>query len=131
MIFVEGTIVRGYGAATTTVSQQWPTFIRFIPAIQNCAQRTINVQLRHALRIQQFDISLYTPWGGGPETISFVEIDFEYPVGAATRQAWIYFPHNSPHRQNLFFAEIITANVPNLTPFTDCKLLLKRAAYVI
>jgi hypothetical protein len=131
MIFVEGTIVQGLGAASVTVPQQWPTITRFIPAIQNCEQRTIDVQLRHALHVQQFDLSLYVPWGNGAETISFVEIEFEYPVSGAVRQAWIYVPHNSPHRQNLFFAEIITVKIANLAPLADCRLCLKRAAYLI
>jgi hypothetical protein len=131
MIAVDGTIVQGLGAASVTVPQQWPTVIRFIPTIQSCEQRTINVQLRHALHIQQFDLSLYVPWGNGAETISFVEIEFEYPVNGSTRPAWIYFPHNSPRRQNSFFVEIITAKIPNLVPLSDCRLILKRAAFVI
>jgi hypothetical protein len=133
MIVVDGTVITGLAGqgASLTVPQQWPTVVRFIPAIQNCEQRTINVQLKHPLLIQNPDLTLSVPWGGGLEAISFVEIEFECPTGQPPRQAWIYIPHNSPHRSNSFFAEIVTSKVDNLKPFAECRLYLRRASYLV
>ena len=76
MIIIEGTVIPGLSAAARTLPQQWPTVARFIPAIQQCEQRTINVQLKHALHVKEPDLTLYVPWGSGSENISIIEIVF-------------------------------------------------------
>jgi hypothetical protein len=40
MITIEGTVIPGLSAAARTLPRQWPTVVRFIPAIQQCEQRT-------------------------------------------------------------------------------------------
>jgi hypothetical protein len=131
MIIIDGVVIFGLDAASQTLPQQWPTLVQFIPAIQQCEKRTINVQLKHPLIVQSPDLSLYVPWDGGSETISFMELEFECPIGDPLRKAWIYHAHNSPHRQNPFFAEIITSRISNLKPFSDCRLHLPRGTYLI
>ena len=131
MIIIEGTVIPGLSAAARTLPQQWPTVVRFIPAIQQCEQRTINVQLKHALHVKEPDLALYVPWGSGSENISIIEIEFEYPVSGPTQKAWIYYQHNSPHRRNPFIQEIVTSKIANLQPLVDCRLYILRGAYVI
>jgi hypothetical protein len=114
-----------------TLPEQWPIVVRFIPAIQQCEQRTINVQLKHALHVKEPDVMLYVPWGAGSENVSIIEIEFEYPVSGPTQKAWIYYQHNSPHRRNPFIQEIVTSKIANLQPLVDCRLHLLRGAYVI
>jgi hypothetical protein len=111
--------------------EQWPIVVRFIPAIQQCEQRTINVQLKHALHVKEPDVMLYVPWGAGSENVSIIEIEFEYPVSGPTQKAWIYYPHNSPHRRNPFIQEIVTSKIASLQPLVDCRLHILRGAYVI
>ena len=131
MIIIEGTVIPGLSAAARALPQQWPTVVRFIPAIQQCEQRTINVQLKHALHVKEPDLALYVPWGSGSENISIIEIEFEYPVSGPTQKAWIYYQHNSPHRRNPFIQEIVTSKIANLQPLVDCRLHIPRGAYVI
>src|SRR5271166_6263209 len=90
MIIIEGTVIPGLSAAARTLPEQWPTVVRFIPAIQQCEQRTINVQLKHALHVKEPDVMLYVPWGDRSENVSIIEIEFEYPVNGPTKKAWIY-----------------------------------------
>jgi hypothetical protein len=128
MIIIEGTVIPGLSAAARTLPQQWPTVVRFIPAIQQCEQRTINVQLKHALHVKEPDLTLDVPWGSGSENISIIEIDFEYPVSGPTQKAWIYYPHSSPHRRNPFIQEIVTSKIANLQPLVDCRVHIPRGA---
>ena len=131
MIILEGTVISGLSLSARTLPEQWPTVVRFIPAIQQCEQRTINVQLKHALHIKEPDVMLYVPWGDRSENVSIIEIEFEYPVNGPTQKAWIYYPHNSPHRRNPFIQEIVTSKIVNLQPLVDWRLHILRGAYVI
>ena len=131
MIIIEGTVISGLSLSARTLPEQWPIVVRFIPAIQQCEQRTINVQLKHALHVKEPDVMLYVPWGTGSENVSIIEIEFEYPVNGPTQKAWIYYPHNSPHRRNPFIQEIVTSNIVNLQPLVDWRLHILRGAYVI
>jgi hypothetical protein len=131
MIIIDGTTVSGLGAASQTVPQQLPIIIQYLPALQTCEPRTINVQLYHQLIVQRPDITLQVAWGGGMEAISLVEIEFECPIGGQPKTAWIYHPHGSPHRVNLFFAELITTKIVNLQHPAKCRLLLRRGSYLV
>ena len=62
MIIIEGTVIPGLSQPLGRYPQR-PTIVRFIPAIQQCEQRTINVQLKHALHVKEPDVTLYVPWG--------------------------------------------------------------------
>jgi hypothetical protein len=94
-MIIDGTIIAGYGGAQGSLPKQWPTLIRFFPAMANCVKATINVQLTHALTSQNPDLTLDVRWDGGLEPISLVEIKFECPLGDEPRQAWFYFAHGS------------------------------------
>ena len=130
MIILEGTVISGLSLSARTLPEQWPTVVRFIPAIQQCEQRTINVQLKHALHVKEPDVMLYVPWGTGSENVSIIEIEFEYPVNGPTQKAWIYYPHNSPHRRNPFIQEIVTSKIANLQPLVDCRLHILRGGHM-
>jgi hypothetical protein len=131
MIIIDGMTVRGIGGASQSVPQQLPSITQYIPALHGCEARTINVQLYHQLIVQHPDITLQVAWGGGVEAISLVEIDFECPIGERPKLAWIYHAHNSPHRANLFFVEVVTTKIVDLRHHTQCRLLLRRGSYLV
>jgi hypothetical protein len=87
MIVIDGMTGSGLSRASDIVPGQLPSIIQYIPALQKCEPRTINVQLIHQLIIQHPDITLQVAWGGGVEAISLVEIEFECPVGEQPQQA--------------------------------------------
>jgi hypothetical protein len=131
MIAIDGTTVSGFGGASQSVPQQLPSIIQYIPALQGCEARTINVQLYHQLIVEHPDTTLQVAWGGGVEAISLVEIDFECPIGELPRLAWIYHAHHSPHRANLFIAEVVTTKIVDLRDHAQCRLLLRRGSYLV
>ena len=105
-------------------------------AIAEATGRTLGLKIqksnvKHALHVKEPDVMLYVPWGTGSENVSIIEIEFEYPVNGPTQKAWIYYPHNSPHRRNPFIQEIVTSKIANLQPLVDCRLHILRGAYVI
>jgi hypothetical protein len=97
----------------------------------NCVQATINVQLTHALTLQNPDLTLDVSWDGRLEPISLVEIKFECPIGEEPRQAWFYSARGSPHRQNAFHAEIVTSRIENLQTWAKCRLHFLKGTYLI
>ena len=128
---IEGTIIQGLGAARTTVRLQMPHLVRQFPQVRGCYEATINLQLDCPLRVNNPDhttglIRWYPQaspeWAG--KKFSFLGIKFECPLGEPNRDAWIYIPHDSPHRLNLFLAEIMTLPMDQtyLTPGTRCRI---------
>jgi CTP-dependent riboflavin kinase len=131
-IVVEGIVVRGLGIAAGIVRVQLPLVLPhlpsgYLPGIESL-HGTINLQLDTPLRINNPDHT--TPpihWGGQlPEQFSLLAIEFECPVNTKKRSAWIYIPHNSPHRVNLFSIEVISEWIPEATPNTRCRVHIQR-----
>lgn len=128
MIVVNGTICRGLRAATTTIALQMPHFERCFPEIRDCHPASINVCLDCELQVLIPDCT--TPpieWQYGQrEVFSFLRVGFEYPAGGEPKQAWVYIPHDSPHRQNPRYAEIMSQWLGGVMPGARCRLHLPR-----
>jgi hypothetical protein len=125
-IVINGTIKRGLGAASTTVKLQLEQLARVYPPIARVHAGTINVQLERPLRVNNPSFTS-EPIRWHPhalERFSFLEIEFECPSGAPRREAWIYIPHNSPHRPNLFIAEVLAEKIEGVQPDMACRILI-------
>jgi hypothetical protein len=111
-IQLEGEIVGGLGAGQFSLTLQLPYFTSRFPQLAGCHPGTINVRLSQPLRIEYPDFE--TPplkWAGHnqpAEAFRFVEVQFESPIGAPHRPAWIYIPLGSPHQNNPFQVELMS-----------------------
>ena len=56
---------------------------------------------------------------GHVEGFGFLEIKFEWPLDTQPFQAWLYLPHDSPHRYNMLRAEVITKEITTLKAITE------------
>jgi hypothetical protein len=122
---IDGTIVPGFGAADPNMGLQLPHFILVFPEIKRCRPGTINLQLDQPLQVNNPHYT--TPpirWTANapPEQFSFLRIEFECPIGSPARRAWIYIPHYSPHRSNLFLIEVIAEPIPEAAEGVRCRL---------
>ncbi len=120
--------MKGLGAAKDTLERQMPYFVEICPEMGACRTASINLQLDHALRIENPDFTTpRIPWGGLPgERFSFLKIALEGPLGGSRHPAWIYIPHDSPHFYNLFQIEVITKPIDGISYGTACQVHIPR-----
>ena len=125
---INGVVVQGLGAATKTLTLQIPMIENEFPEIGCCYRGSINAQLKNAVRIENPDHTTGPiPWAGPPgEIFSFLRILFECPFGADTQPAWIYIPHDSPHRNNRCQVEIIASPIQHLSYGSQCRIHIER-----
>ena len=128
MLVLTGKIVSGLGEAGPNLKQQLPFLINSFPEIKDCYHGSINLELSEPLKILRPDfISDPIKWWFGREDVeeqfSITRIKFEnnhLSVGA-----WIYDPHQSPHRRDLLHVEIIAPSV-RLSRDRICKIYIDR-----
>lgn len=128
---INGVVVQGLGAATTTLDLQIPLIEKEFPEIGSCGsckRGSINIQLKNALRIENPDHTTRPiVWAGLPgEVFSFLRILLEYPIGANPTRAWIYIPHGSPHRNNRCQVEVIAKPMQDLAYGSRCRIHIER-----
>jgi hypothetical protein len=104
------------GAATSTLTRQWPELIKYVPELKSCVPGTINVDLGFPVLVvnPQRTVPPFEWEPGHVEGFGMLDIQFEWPVGTTPLQAWVYLAHHSPHRYNMLRAEVITKEVPGL-----------------
>jgi hypothetical protein len=123
---IDATIVRGLGSTAECIGLQIPCLKKYVPGIEKCHVGSINLRLDQPLRILNPDVT--TPpitWAGpsyATEVFSLQSIEFEYPIGGQCYAAWIYIPHNSPHSNDLFRAEILAASIPGMKILERCRI---------
>ena len=110
MFIVEGKIIDGYGAASPNIKWQMPLLISAFPEIKDCYRGSINLELAKPIKIITPDftskpIKWFPDRNDIEEEFSFTRIKFEN--NSSLTAAWIYDPHNSPHRRDPFHLEII------------------------
>ena len=123
MIEIGAMTTRGYGVASAHFAQRFHRFIEFCPEIKDCWPATINLLLYLSVRFKNFNCT--TPeldWGSYSESYEFLNIQFEYPIGAQQQQAWIIIPSKSRAYDDAHHAEIVTKFVPNLKVPDKCKV---------
>jgi len=125
---INGVVVQGLRAATSTLDLQMPLIEKVFPEIGLCKRGSINIQLENALRIEKPDYTTGPIVWAGPsgEIFSFLRILLEYPVGAIPRRAWIYVPHDSPHRNNRCQVELIAEPIQGLAYGSRCRIHIER-----
>ena len=63
---------------------------------------------------------------GPGEMFGFLEITIEFPIRSEPRQAWIYIPHDSPHRNNRFHVEVLSVEIKGIAYGSRCRINLPR-----
>jgi hypothetical protein len=86
---LDGRIVRGVGAASTTVAAQLPIFERQYDELRGAHPATINVDVGSPIDLRiDFRTLRY-----GSDCFEFIRVMLEYPLGAPTHRALIYQPY--------------------------------------
>jgi len=125
---INGVVVQGLRAATRTLELQIPLIEKEFPEIGSCRRSSINIQLKNALRIEKPDHTTGPIlWAGPPgEIFSFLRVSLEFPIGAGPKRAWIYVPHDSPHRNNRCQVEVICPPIQNLGYGSQCRIHIEQ-----
>jgi hypothetical protein len=122
-IAIHGKIVNGWGAAADALGKQLPEFRERHPELDDCYEATLNVELEHALQVDNpdFDHGPAKKWNA-KETYKFVRVSLELPLGSSGRRAWIYIASLSPHLRKIFQVELITSKIDDtaVTIGTPC-----------
>lgn len=127
VISVDGVVVEGLHAASGfTIAAQMPCFEKEIPGIKASYHGTINLYLERQLRIDNPDREILCVCAGPGEMFGFLEITIEFPIRSEPRQAWIYIPHDSPHRNNRFHVEVLSVEIKGIAYGSRCRINLPR-----
>jgi hypothetical protein len=126
---IDGRIVPGYMAAAGTLAKQLPKIELEYPPIEGCHPGSMNVLLFIPLRVIDPDYTTAPiEWEPGHrERFSLTRIGFECPIGGWRYPAWIYDPHDSPHRFNDYLVEVIARTIPGVDYGAYCRLHLTRS----
>ena len=126
---IDGRIVPGYRAAADSLVKQLPEIEPEYPPVEGCHPGSMNVLLFVPLRIVDPDYTTASiEWEPGHhEKFSLTRIGFECPTGGWRYPAWIYDPHDSPHRFNDYLIEVIARMIPGVGYGTQCRLHLPRS----
>lgn len=127
MITIDGVVVSGLRfAGSVSIPAQVPCFERGMPELAGVHFGTINLRLDRRVRIDNPDREFACVWNGYQEVFGFLEIRIEFPIGGESRQAWIYIPHGSPHREDRWQVEILAKTIEGLSYGSRCRINLPR-----
>lgn len=107
---IEGEIIQGMGAAAGAVEKQLPELQKYEPLLASCHPGTLNVMLNQPLFVRKWDIVTdpihwYVRDPNHCERFGLLSVVFLHQD--TVTNAWIFDPHNSPHRLNPFLVEIL------------------------
>lgn len=129
-IVINASITNGLGAATQTLAHQLPLIASEFPEIAVCHRGTINLRLEVPLWVLVPDHRTkpiaWWPGRSKTEVFDFVRIELEVPTYASAVPAWLYIPHDSPHRKTIHIQEAITTQL-NLTGVESCRIKINRS----
>jgi hypothetical protein len=136
-VMINATILRGFGAAAKSLKLQMPHLIWQFPELDRIHTATINIQLEKPLRILKlerttpplpwWDIGQADPGHWHIEQFSIVPIRFEFPVGAAAKQAWFFIAHDAAIFRNPLHYEVVTEHIPEVAPNKKCKIHIEKS----
>ncbi len=111
MFSIAGIKQAGRGVATRNIGIQLPMITAEFPEVAHCHHGTINLLLDIPLLVISPDhrtrpLQWHPEFGSG-EVFDFLRITLEAPTGAAAVPAWLYIPHESPHRGDLRIYEVL------------------------
>jgi hypothetical protein len=123
-MIMDGTIVKGCGAATRTVAAQLPIFEQQYDELRGAHPATINVDVHRHIDLK---IDFRTlPFLCGHEwwPFEFIRVLFEYPSGTKTK-AWIYQPygyHWGVKKDKSTIEVLISKCLAGVTHGTPCRI---------
>jgi hypothetical protein len=126
---IDVVVMRGLGAATSTVALQAPLLRPYFPEIEKCRHATINFGLPIPLQVRLPDIvtpPLAWPGNGSDERFGITKIGLTVPGDPLRHDAWIYTPELSPHRSNDRMIEVIAEPLSGIQVGTTCKIYIER-----
>jgi hypothetical protein len=124
-VFIDGIVVRGFGAASSNLSKQIPLIAKEFPEIEGCHLGSINIKLERGLRVANPNHRTHPiAWGDpNPEVFEFLRISIHLPPDGPAFRAWIYIPLNSPHFSNPNQVEVVAAQeIPGVFCGSSCRL---------
>ncbi len=126
-----GNIRRGCGVATQTLALQLPHIGNEFPEVAACHRGSINLELELPLLVLAPDHRTQPiAWKTGiTEVFDFLRIELEAPPDSSPISAWLYIPHDSPHRRTPHIHEVITTTQLNLAGVTMCRIRINRSAF--
>lgn len=122
MLTIDGTIVSGLGAASSTIAAQMPHLEKQWPHLKGWHPGTINVALDAQLEVTSLDfVSDPIKWhrSAPAEMFGFKRIVLEH--SGTQYNGLLYIPFSSPHRLNPYYAEVMLPRRENLVG-NACKL---------
>jgi hypothetical protein len=109
-----------------------PHLIWQFPELKNIYTGTINLVLDRPLHISKLErTTLPIPWCDvdnsrrsfwHEERFSIVPIQFEYPINAPTKEAWLFISHDSTYFRDSRHFEVVTEKIEGLETGKQCKI---------
>jgi hypothetical protein len=106
---IVGKKIPGYNVAKDVLEKIFPQLLKEFPDISGVHKYgTLNIGLMFPLRVLSPD---HTTALIENEIFSFTKIKFQLNGQQTQRDAWIFIPHNSPHRGNSLSVEILMETI--------------------
>jgi hypothetical protein len=133
LIEIMGKVIKGLGAASSTLAHQLPAVEKEFPEISVCHHGSINLELELPLLVLTPDhrtkpIAWVPGNAEATEVFDLVRIELEAPLGATAVPAWLYIAHGSPHRRTLNIHEVITTKL-NIADVKSCRIKINRQSF--
>jgi len=127
LVAIPGVRRAGLSAARGNLAVQLPLMALEFPEIANSHHGTINVELAVPLIVVAPDhrtqpIHWNDDMFPNGEIFDLLRIQFEAPPDVAPVTAWLYIPHESPHRRTPYIHEVIG---PELNIPVDVQCIIK------
>ncbi|HNV63492.1 MAG TPA: hypothetical protein PKN54_11195 [Candidatus Cloacimonas acidaminovorans] len=124
----------GINVASKTIPLQFEYLIQEYNRISNCFKATINIQLDYDLIVLNPDYrSKPLKWNKTipEEVFDFLSVKLFIPRLNIEYSAWLYIPHNSPHRNRQNIHEVLCEKIENLNECENLKLRIVKQFVIL
>jgi len=124
----------GLNAASKAIPLQFDYLVHDYNSISNCFKGTINIQLDYDLIVLNPDHrSKPLKWNKAipEEVFDFLSVKLFIPRLNIEYSAWLYIPHNSPHRNRQNIHEILCEKIENLNECENLKLRIDKQFVIL
>jgi hypothetical protein len=132
LVSIEGRVRNHLGKATHNLRLQIPLIESEFPEIKGCYLGSINLELEVPLLVVAPDHRTKPiPWRDNPQetgVFDFLRIKIEAPIDSAPEPAWLYIPHDSPHRRTPCLHEVIANCRLPIDEGTRCRIWIDPTA---
>ena len=108
-----------------TIERQKPFITKYVAALDGCYNGTINLMLDSPIGIRRHDVvtePIVWMRNRAGEIFEITEVGLE--LGDTRHRAWIYTPHDSPHRLDRRIVELLAQPIEGITPGTRCAIVV-------